>query len=252
MIAPSVGGEMDQGIPMNLSVNAAAPLYNAVLLTECRHIDPKTQELILMVKRWAKDRGLCHMARGHLSPYTWTLLTIFFLQVGTGDKDPMLPSLECFAKSSELIVNGGMAELPTPAAVVHPAKTKARPCSSSTTAGALFKEFVRFYAKEFDWRTEAVSIRHGKRAAPDVHLPLHIIVNDEDGTTEVGPSIEDPFEAAHNLGARMTAVSLKHLKAEFDRANDLCMNGVSLTKLLEPWAPADPLGNTAPEEEECE
>merc|ERR1712217_511749 len=136
-------------------------------------------------------------------------------------------------------------ELPGTAAAVHPVTTQAcpmaRPSSDKTTAGVLFKEFVRFYATEFNWNTEAVSIRLGKRAPPDISLPLHIVINEEGNKTEVGPSIEDPFEMAHNLGARMTAMSLKHLRAELDRANELCISGASLTKLLDPWAPADPL-----------
>ena len=39
-------------------------------------------ELILLVRRWAKDRGVSHAAKGHLSPYGWMLLAIFYLQVG--------------------------------------------------------------------------------------------------------------------------------------------------------------------------
>lgn len=250
IIAPSTFGDSEQGIPMNLSVNALTPLYNAILLTECGQIDPRAQQLILLVKRWAKDRGLCHTARGHLSPYTWSLLSIFFLQVGT-ENGPLVPSLKCFAKSSELMVKGGTAEMPK-AATLQPAVTQACLGTNKMTTGVLFKEFVRFYATEFDWRSEAISVRRGKRAPPDLQLPLHIIINPDNGTSEVGPSIEDPFEAAHNLGGCMTVMSLKHLRTELERATELCMNGASLTVLLEPWAPAETHGNAVRDDDECE
>merc|ERR1711862_1091594 len=71
----------------------------AALLTECGQLEPRARELILLVKRWAKDRGICHAAKGHLSPYSWTLLCIFFLQVR---EEPMLPPLDRFKKSSAL------------------------------------------------------------------------------------------------------------------------------------------------------
>merc|ERR1719277_329345 len=71
-------------------------------MTECGRIDPRTKALILLVKRWAKDRGVCHAAKGHLSPYAWTLMVIYFLQVGVEDEGPLLPPLSGFAVSSGL------------------------------------------------------------------------------------------------------------------------------------------------------
>ena len=39
------------------------------------------QDLVLLVKRWAKHRGICHAAKGHLPPYAWSILCLHFLQV---------------------------------------------------------------------------------------------------------------------------------------------------------------------------
>merc|ERR1711953_1274768 len=61
-------------IPIDFSVNTTTPLYNAALLTECGQIEPRAKELILLVRRWAKDRGVSHAAKGHLSPYAWSHL----------------------------------------------------------------------------------------------------------------------------------------------------------------------------------
>merc|ERR1740120_199053 len=80
-----------RSVPMNLSVNTVTPVYNAALLAECARVEPRAQGLVLLVKRWAKDRGLCHVARGHLSLYSWTLLSIFFLQAG---EEGLLPPLQ--------------------------------------------------------------------------------------------------------------------------------------------------------------
>merc|ERR1719321_1817220 len=112
------------------------------------------------------------------------------------------------------------------------------PTDAAKPTGTLFKEFVHFYAREFDWRKEAVSVRTGRRQAPDLSLSLHIVEN-SDGTTQVGPSIEDPFDTAKNLSSGMNVASLARLHEELTRAEQMCSSGTSLAELLEPWAPPD-------------
>jgi hypothetical protein len=104
--------------------------------------------------------------------------------------------------------------------------------------GELLKAFFRFYATEFDWRREAVSVRAGRRTEPGARFPLHIVVSEDGKTSEVGPSVEDLFDGTNNLGVCMNVASLQHLQKEFRRAHELCVQGGSLTELLQPWAPA--------------
>jgi len=47
-----------------------------------------------------------------------------------------------------------------------------------------------------------------------LQLPIHIIVSESGGATEVGPSIEDPFEPARNLGMSATSSGLLRLREE--------------------------------------
>merc|ERR1719276_436020 len=226
LLAPASFGLSSDAIPIDFSVNAAIPLYNAALLTECGLLDFRARELILLVKRWAKDRGVCHAAKGHLSPYTWGLLSIFFLQVT--DDGPYLPKLGDFKLASGLMKNP----------VVN-TETTWTPSVCEITAGDLFKKFMKFYSTEFDWRSEAVSIRAGKRQKPGLKLPIHVVLHADGTTTEVGPSIEDPFDEAKNLGNVINSASLARLREELHRANSLCTTS-SLAELLEPWAPPAP------------
>mmetsp|Transcript_87931 Transcript_87931/g.273194 ORF Transcript_87931/g.273194 Transcript_87931/m.273194 type:complete len:583 (-) Transcript_87931:255-2003(-) len=245
LLAPSSLGIYSEAIPIDFSVNSTTPLYNAALLTECGQMEPRAKLLILLVKRWAKDRGVCHAAKGHLSPFSWTLLTIYFLQVGVLDEGPLLPPLEGFELSS------GLAGQPM---AVTTALTRQRMAGTASgrqkwvppagnvprkSVAALFADFVHFYSRLFDWRNEAVSVRLGERAPPDLTLPLHIIVHDDSSTTEVGPSIEDPFEQRRNLGECTTAASLARMREELARAEDCCSRNASLTELLEPWVPPE-------------
>lgn len=231
LLAAAELGIHTAAIPLDLSVNCTTPLYNAALLTECGRLEPRARELVLLVKRWAKDRGICHAAKGHLPPYAWTLLTLYFLQTREDEEGPLLPSLKHFKATSGLLGQEVSAarEPWTPRAYNGERKT----------VGALFQEFVRFYAKIFDWRGEAVSVRRGRRAAPDLTLPLHLVLRDDGATPDVGITIEDPFVRGQNLGVCLTASSLARLQEELGRAMSMCETiEASLAALLVPWVPS--------------
>jgi len=242
-------GARELAIPMSFSVNNVTPLYNAALLTECGRFEPRAKALILLVKRWCKDRGICHAPKGHLPPYAWNLLVIFFLQV-SGCHDSVLPPLEGFVASSGLakeigagakklaeeIPDGG--DLPEPQSKWVPTP----PAGAKHSVAELFRNFVRFYSAGIDLRTEAISIRLGKRMPPDLSLEFHIVVH-KNGRTEVAPTIEDPFELTQNIGKCMNAWSLDRFREELSRAEELCEQDASLSQLLEPWKPGEVVGD---------
>lgn len=222
---------------MDLSVNSIAPLWHAALLTECGRIEPRARALILLVRRWSKDRALCHVSKGHLSPPAWSLLAIYFLQVGVTGEGALLPSLDGFEMASQIVSAdsqcAGSVPEPLPARWL-----RTRAGGPKKSVAELFREFFIFYHTLFDWRGEAVSIRAARRAAPGLRLPLHVLVK-ENGDTEMGPSIEDPFDCARNLGATTSSPSFIRLSHEIARAATMCGNGESLTELLVPWAPPE-------------
>lgn len=213
-LAPTVLGIADTSVPFDFYINSTKSTHMAALLKECERTDSRAKQLILLVRRWAKDRGICFAAKGHLAPYVWSILAMFYMQAGS-DCGPLLPPFE-----------GSRT-----------AKSKKRHGSSSEKSiSELFNGFFHFYAVEFDWCTEAVDIRVGKRAAPSSSLPRH--VQEYGKRSIVGPSIEDPFMVGSNLASGMTSMSFARLKEELARADKLCINGESLTTLLEPWAPS--------------
>mmetsp|Transcript_97150 Transcript_97150/g.313730 ORF Transcript_97150/g.313730 Transcript_97150/m.313730 type:complete len:554 (+) Transcript_97150:93-1754(+) len=245
LLAPASLGIFDEAVPVDFTVNSVTPLYNAALLTECGQMDPRAKALILLVKRWSKDRGVCHAAKGHLPPYLWSLLTIYYLQVGVPDEGPILPPLEDFEISSGLMAGTAPAEAKAGALAARSKWAPPADHGSKRPIGELLKGFMRFYSEHFDWRSEAVCVRLGRRAPPELRLPLHIILHEDRTTTELGPSIEDPFDVTSNLGTCMTAASILRLHEELRRADELCSQGASLSQLLEPWIPPE---HEAPED----
>jgi len=224
-----------QSIPIDFSVNTAMPMYLAALLTECGQIDPRAKELVLLVRRWAKDRGVSHAAKGHLSPYAWSLLAIYFLQVWDFGDGHVLPELSAFKVSSALLRQQRHEAVVQQDQASHSHQRVAR----DVTVASLFKGFVKFYNEVFDWRKEAVSVRVGKRRPTPTSLPLHI-VSFPSGATAVAPSIEDPFEPKRNLSSAMSGMSFARLREELARAMEVVSREApSLSELLEPWVPPE-------------
>jgi hypothetical protein len=232
LLVPQAVGICADSFPINFSVNVKTPFCQAALLTECGRMDPRAKDLILLVKRWAKDRGICHASKGHLSPYQWSLLCIYFLQVGIAGGEHLLPALECFELPSYLATDICTGEKK----LNSKDELHTRNANSNKSIGSLFKDFLTFFA-QFDWAGEAVSIRLARREPPSSELPLHIIVADDTSASEVGPSIEDPFKKSNNLGDGMTTFGLTRLRKELFRAHALCTEGASLSEILQPWVP---------------
>jgi len=222
-------GANDEAIPLDLSVNSVSPFRKAALLKACGSIEPRSAALAMLVRRWAKDRGICHAAKGHLSPYAWIVLTMYFMQVGVGEDGPLLPPLE----ASDLSTGLPKAEN-----------------NSSASIGTLFDRMVRFYCDEFNFRNECASLRKGQREPPDVSLPLQIVLHDDGVTTSVAPSIEDPFDRRRNLSMDVSVVGVVRMKFELARAKQMRERGASLTELLEPWVAveSDPVAGAGGED----
>jgi len=241
LLVTSSLGFFPDAVPMDFSVNSVTPFYTAALLSECGNIEPLAKTLILFVKRWTKDRGICHAAKGHLSPYLWTLLVMYFMQVGFDEDGPLLPALETFSISSSLMcASAGRNPLP---------KFKATELGGAATKrsiGDLFREFIRFYTQRFDWRNEAVCVRHGRRGPSDSKaLQPSVASSNGHRRDMVAPFIDDPFKPQNSLGTCMNAVSLERLHEELARAGELCERGASLTELLQPWVRASRAGSGA-------
>ncbi len=75
---------------IDLVVNRTNGLANTALLVQYLSLDERVRPLILAIKQWAKNRGICNARNSTLSSYGWTLLALHFLQ---HTSPPVLPKL---------------------------------------------------------------------------------------------------------------------------------------------------------------
>ena len=73
--------DTDAGYTIDISINNELPVYNTQLLKAYGELDPRARALILSVKRWAKILDIADAKTGNLSSYSWTIMTVYYLQV---------------------------------------------------------------------------------------------------------------------------------------------------------------------------
>eukprot|EP00441_Pelagodinium_beii_P017080 CAMPEP_0197655686 /NCGR_PEP_ID=MMETSP1338-20131121/39602_1 /TAXON_ID=43686 ORGANISM="Pelagodinium beii, Strain RCC1491" /NCGR_SAMPLE_ID=MMETSP1338 /ASSEMBLY_ACC=CAM_ASM_000754 /LENGTH=439 /DNA_ID=CAMNT_0043231385 /DNA_START=188 /DNA_END=1507 /DNA_ORIENTATION=+ len=216
LLAPASLGEIGEAVPVDISVNAVTPIHNSALLAECGQLDSRAKELMLLIKRWAKDRGISHDAKGHLSPYHWSLLVIYFLQVDVFEEGAILPPLFAFKSCRDLLPTAGSASS-------SPKRSESPSCPKLSTA-QLFKNFMYFYSS-FDWDREMVGPLMAQRSPPSIT------------TEDCRPCIQDPFRPSCNLAAHVTLEGFQRLQEEIMRASALCKANTCASDVFEAWTP---------------
>eukprot|EP00933_Yihiella_yeosuensis_P050448 TRINITY_DN48230_c0_g1_i1.p1 TRINITY_DN48230_c0_g1~~TRINITY_DN48230_c0_g1_i1.p1 ORF type:complete len:529 (+),score=89.44 TRINITY_DN48230_c0_g1_i1:39-1625(+) len=229
----------------DVSINNRLPLTNTELLASYSRLDPRVRSLVLLVKVWAKGKGVCGANLGNLSSYAWTIMVIYWLQLI--DLLPSLQELETTARTvPDVDFWGYERDFETkfmPAEdYLHGVKTgKIDSCKGEEKrkfdmADLLYSFFCFFY-KEYEWGSEVVSIRKPDRRKADTWWRLY-------GKPQSDPGIhvEDPIEL-RDLNIVVKRDRLAQLKAEFAQATELLEKGCSLEEFLSS-PPLPPVQNT--------
>jgi len=205
----------------NLCSQALLPLCSTRLLREYVRLEPSVRTLVMVVTSWAEGAGMANSFEGFLSPFSWALLVVYYLQVSHG-----LPSLHGLSSSSEALCCGQYE-------VRFANATEARKAWSglgTSSSAALLKGFFAFFSEAFEWETEVVSVRLGRRYSLDsVHL-LRLGCMER---RSVGLNIEHPIEVNRNLNAALDAARAARLRHAMSSAVALLEEGQGLAALLQ-------------------
>lgn len=170
--------KFDGKLEVDLSFQNTEPLPNTQLLRAYVCLHPLVRALGMLVKLWAEAAGVCGAPNGNLSAYSFTLMATYFMQAEPHMRLPCLP-IQYFR---------GGDEIPQAARVSWT-------CDLHWSSRAwLLHRFFCFFAGEFRWGQEVVSIRLGRRAAADDPAFSQLR-----GRFDARLHIEDPFLTARNL-----------------------------------------------------
>ncbi|XP_039565693.1 poly(A) RNA polymerase GLD2 isoform X2 [Passer montanus] len=146
-------------VDFDLNVNNVIGIRNTFLLRSYAFIENRVRPLVLVVKKWASFHEINDASRGTLNSYSLVLMVLHYLQTLP---EPILPSLqknypECFDPTMQLHF-------------VHQAPRTIPPYVSKngSSLGDLLIGFFKYYATEFDWCHQMISVREAKAIArPD-------------------------------------------------------------------------------------
>ncbi|NXW85249.1 GLD2 polymerase, partial [Alopecoenas beccarii] len=137
----------------DLNVNNVVGIRNTFLLRTYAYIENRVRPLVLVVKKWARFHDINDASRGTLSSYSLVLMVLHYLQTLP---EPVLPSLqknypESFDSTMHLHL-------------VHLIPTTIPPYLSrnGSSLGDLLIGFFKYYATEFDWSHQMISVREAK------------------------------------------------------------------------------------------
>ncbi|NXE94387.1 GLD2 polymerase, partial [Menura novaehollandiae] len=140
-------------VDFDLNVNNVIGIRNTFLLRTYAFIENRVRPLVLVVKKWASFHEINDASRGTLNSYSLVLMVLHYLQTLP---EPILPSLqknypECFDPTMQLHL-------------IHQAPRTIPPYVSKngSSLGDLLIGFFKYYATEFDWSHQMISVREAK------------------------------------------------------------------------------------------
>ncbi|XXH02642.1 hypothetical protein Hte_009023 [Hypoxylon texense] len=194
----------------DMNVNNTLALENTRMIKTYVQIDERVRPLAMIVKYWTRRRKVNDAAfGGTLSSYTWICMIIAFLQLR---QPPVLPALHQ-RHQQRLAKKDG--EIPSFADDVD--KLRGFGGKNKSSLGELLFQFFRFYAHEFDYSTQVLSVRLGKILTKK-EKKWNFALNNQ-------LCVEEPFNTNRNLGNTADDTAFRGLHMELRRAFDLIAEG---------------------------
>ncbi|CAL2028970.1 unnamed protein product [Caenorhabditis brenneri] len=196
-------------ITVDLNANNSVAIRNTHLLCYYSSYDWRVRPLVSVVKEWAKRKGINDANKSSFTSYSLVLMVIHYLQCGTPAK--VLPNLQQSYPnrfSNRVDVRTLNVTMPLEAVPddIDPI------LSEKTTLGELLIGFLDYYANEFNYDRDAISIRQGRkveRAALAARPKMHL--NSEGDKETPPPSSSASTSSLHNaMGSAAQAMANPH------------------------------------------
>ncbi|XP_077418389.1 poly(A) RNA polymerase GLD2 isoform X2 [Vanacampus margaritifer] len=188
--------EKGSNLMFDLNVNNVVGIRNTFLLKSYAYAEPRIRPLILVIKKWAQHHQINDASQGTLSSYTLVLMVLHYLQ--TLEK-PVLPSLQMdFPERFDPFLEIDM--IPEGAQNIPHYNSQ-----NQSSLGTLLLGFLRYYATEFSWKKNVISVRAGKA------LPRHNHLKWKDKFI----CVEEPFERKNVARAVLKHEKFNYIKSQF-------------------------------------
>ncbi|TMW57718.1 hypothetical protein Poli38472_014321 [Pythium oligandrum] len=171
-------------------------VHSTTLLRSYAENDERVRILGVLIKQWAKQRGISDASRGFLKPFGYVLLVIYYLQSRLG----LVPNLQ------------------------HPTQRNHVNCDQNVVEMLL--GFFAFYTTEFQFDKYVVSIRF-----PSRRISKKLRWGDANAK-HWRMSLEDPVETDNDLGRAVNQAAQEKIHDELRRGYELLRAGARLGTVL--------------------
>jgi DNA polymerase sigma len=176
---------------IDLSIEHSLGIANTRFLQSYSELDSRVKFLVLIIKNWAKSRGLNQNNGGYISSYAFCILCIYYLQ-----QIHVLPNLQELMNHPEVttsdiancdtVIYGFDCSYVSNLELVRKLWSPAKG-TTELSLGHLLLGFFQFYSN-FNFQTLSISIRQSNTMVRDTP----VTINSEGFSDSI--SIEDPFE----------------------------------------------------------
>ncbi|CCW67884.1 unnamed protein product [Phytomonas sp. Hart1] len=223
-------------VDFDLSFRALG-IRNSELLRRYLLNHPCARPGAIVLKDWSKTSGVNNSVNGYLTSYAINIMWIYFLvQKGVVKYvDPIADIPESLRSYHEELTKS-----PRYRPMLDPAWSAEEKLTYEQEAGRLLMEFFLYYAYEFDWENNVVSLNRkgittkrmldwdSEAIAPPMATTGHPNGRRGGNPTRYSFCIEDPYEENLNLGRHMGITKSLRVRTEFCRALlSLCKDGAN-------------------------
>ncbi|XP_078352226.1 poly(A) RNA polymerase GLD2-like, partial [Oculina patagonica] len=186
--------DMISGCECDININNVVGVRNTHLLRAYCGVDYRVQPLVMLIKRWAKQHGINDASHGTLSSYSLTLMVIHYLQGVC--KPAVVPVLQR-QYPAVFKYHGDVSSLLSQ----DPCKQIA--CNQSEnrqSLGELFVGFFKYYAVDFRWNSDYISIAMGAaypRHGGDWNLRKPVVIEEPFDGNNVAKAVHQHFDKIH-------------------------------------------------------
>ncbi|KAI7695261.1 hypothetical protein SSS_08792 [Sarcoptes scabiei] len=139
---------------VTLNLNQEVSIRNTQLIRDYSKMDWRFPQLAMIMKQWARENRINSAVDKGISPYSWTLMVIHYLQV---IEPPVLPCLQKIAPQRYdygLTIEEDIARWRQSSIQWH--------SKNNSTLKQLLKGLFRYYGYVFDFDQHIISVREGK------------------------------------------------------------------------------------------
>jgi poly(A) RNA polymerase GLD2 len=218
---------------VDLNCNNSVAVRNTHLLCYYAFFDWRVRPLVTIVKEWAKQNNINDSTRSTFTSYSLVLMVLHYLQVVD---EPVLPSLQQhFPKRFNPRVDIRTLNLSHPLEVISPESNFKG--SNTSSLGTLLIGFFDYYANQYNYETNAISIRLGREVKRG-DVIRHI--------THWSPiCIEEPFTLSNTAHSVYDEMIFKSIKQKFKDAHKILSTTMDLNNLMtiQPFTREQPINH---------